>query len=82
VVRDEFGFVARVDFEYVGRDVIIEVDSREHHLRLQEWERDLKRRNRLTGQGKRVLHVTYRRMKTDPNGIIEEIRSALRTARR
>jgi very-short-patch-repair endonuclease len=81
VVRDEDGFVARVDFEYIGRDVIIEVDSRQHHLRVKEWEKDLRRRNRLTGQGKRVLHVTYRRMKTDPDGLIEEIRTAL-TARR
>ena len=81
VIRDEDGWVARVDFEYIGRDVIIEVDSRKHHLRLKEWEEDLKRRNRLTGQGKRVLHVTYRRMKTDPVGIIEEIRTALRLSR-
>ena len=78
MIRNEDGFVARVDFEYVGRDIIIEVDSRKHHLRLKEWEQDLRRRNRLTAQGKRVLHVTYRRMTADPNGINDEIRSALR----
>lgn len=78
VVRDEVGLVARVDFEYLGCDVVIEVDSREHHLRMQQWEKDLKRRNRLTNCGKRVLHVTYHRMKTDEAGIVREIRSALR----
>jgi very-short-patch-repair endonuclease len=81
VVRDESGLVARVDFEYLGRDIVIEVDSRKHQLRMREWEKDLKRRNRLTTQGKRVLHVTYRRMKTEPQGILDEIRAALRVTR-
>jgi very-short-patch-repair endonuclease len=78
VVHDDSGVVARVDFEYLGRDIVIEVDSREHHLRMAEWEKDLKRRNHLTNCGKRVLHVTYRRMKTDEAGIVQEIRKALR----
>lgn len=78
IVMDESGMVARVDFEYIGRDVVIEVDSREHHLRLAEWENDLRRRKRLTSCGKRVLHVTYLRMKTDEAGIAQEIRRALR----
>jgi very-short-patch-repair endonuclease len=77
VVRDSRGFVARVDFEYPEAQVVIEVDSRKHHLGAAEWERDLRRRNRLTGAGKRVLHVTYHRMQTDQAGLIEEIRSAL-----
>jgi very-short-patch-repair endonuclease len=77
-VHDDSGVVARVDFEYLGSDIVIEVDSREHHLRMAEWEKDLKRRNHLTNCGKRVLHVTYRRMKTDEAGIVQEIRKALR----
>jgi len=81
VVNDDSGMVARVDFEYVGRDLVIEVDSREHHLRMQQWESDLKRRNRLTNCGKRVLHVTYKRMKTDEAGIVREIRAALRAGK-
>jgi very-short-patch-repair endonuclease len=81
VVHDDSGVLARVDFEYIGRDIVIEVDSREHHLRIAQWENDLKRRNRLTNCGKRVLHVTYRRMKTDEAGIAEEIREALRADR-
>jgi very-short-patch-repair endonuclease len=80
-VRDDSGVIARVDFEYVGRHVVIEVDSREHHLRLAQWEKDLKRRNRLTNAGKRVLHVTYLRMKTDEAGLVQEIRQALSRAR-
>ena len=77
VVRDDRGFVARVDFEYVGLGIVIVVDSRRHHLRAAEWERDLRRRNRLTTAGKRVLHVTYLRMETDADGLIDEITRAL-----
>jgi very-short-patch-repair endonuclease len=77
VVRDDRGFVARVDFEYVEQGLVIEVDSRKHHLGAAEWERDLRRRNRLTSAGKRVLHVTHRRMEKDPEGLIDEIARAL-----
>jgi very-short-patch-repair endonuclease len=77
VVRDEAGFVARVDFIYPEANLVIEVDSRRHHLSPQDWERDLQRRNRLTAAGKRVLHVTYARMKNDPGGIATEIGGAL-----
>ena len=77
VVRGDRGFVARVDFEYVELGVVIEVDSRKHHLGATEWERDLRRRNRLTSAGKRVLHVTYQRMEADPAGLIDEIARAL-----
>jgi very-short-patch-repair endonuclease len=77
VVRDESGFVARVDFIYPEADLVIEVDSRRHHLGPQDWERDLRRRNRLTAAGKRVMHVTYARIKNDPEGLTAEIASAL-----
>lgn len=77
VVRDEHGFVARVDFYYPDAGVVIEVDSRRHHLSPGDWERDLKRRNRLTASGKRVLHVTYARMKSDSDGLAKEIAGAL-----
>jgi very-short-patch-repair endonuclease len=80
VVRDENGFVARVDFGYPDADVIIEVESRRHHLNPSDWERDLRRHNRLAAQGKRVLRITYRRMLDDPDGIAVEIRTALRRA--
>ena len=77
VVRDDRGFVARVDFEYIDSGIVIEVDSRKHHLRVTAWERDLRRRNRLTSAGKRVLHVTHERMETDPAGLIDEISRAI-----
>jgi len=80
VIRDENGFVARVDFAYPEAGVIIEVESRKHHLSPADWERDLRRHNRLATQGKRVLRITYKRMLDDSNGVAAEIRAALRAA--
>jgi very-short-patch-repair endonuclease len=77
VVRDESGFVARVDFICPKAHLVIEVDSRRHHLSPHDWERDLQRRNRLTAAGKKVMHVTYARIKNDPDRLAAEIAGAL-----
>jgi very-short-patch-repair endonuclease len=77
VVRNRDGSTARVDFIYPGTVVVVEVDGRSVHQRKRQWEQDLRRRNRLTAKGFRVLHVTYERMKSDPSGIAEEINAAL-----
>jgi very-short-patch-repair endonuclease len=77
VVRDASGFVARVDFIYTEANLVIEVDSRRHHLGPGDWERDLRRRNRLTAAGKRVMHVTYARIKNEPEQLASEIAGAL-----
>jgi very-short-patch-repair endonuclease len=76
-IRDESGFVGRVDFIYAGLRVVVEVDSRAHHQRRSAWEDDLRRRNRLTSEGYLVLHVTYERLTNDPNGIAAELRKDL-----
>lgn len=73
----EGGLVARVDFFFDRHGVVIEVDSRAHHLRRAQWEADLRRRNALTAGGLRVLHVTHDRMKRDPAGLAGEIAQAL-----
>jgi hypothetical protein len=76
-VRNPDGSLARVDFIYRGTSVVVEVDGRSTHARKRQWEQDLRRRNRLTAQGFRVLHVTFERMRLDPIGIAEEINAAL-----
>jgi very-short-patch-repair endonuclease len=63
VVKDDNGFVARVDLAYPEAKLIIEVDSRSHHLRRKEWEKDLARRNELTSRGCLVLHATEEKLK-------------------
>jgi very-short-patch-repair endonuclease len=69
-----------VDFAYPDAGVIVEVESRKHHLGPTDWERDLRRHNRLAAHGKRVLRITYQRMLTDSDGVAAEIRTALRAA--
>jgi hypothetical protein len=64
-------------FHLSGNEHRREVDGRAFHLRRLKWEEDLERRNRLTASGLRVLHVTYRRMKCDPQGVIAELAAAL-----
>jgi very-short-patch-repair endonuclease len=76
-VRDKQGLSARVDFFWDQKSVVVEVDSRSHHLRRRQWEADLRRRNTLTSRGLLVLHVTHERLVTDPDGIALEIRMAL-----
>jgi very-short-patch-repair endonuclease len=71
------GVVARVDFFFDRHGVVIEVDSRAHHLQRAQWESDLRRRNALTAAGLRVLHATHDRMKRDPLGLAGEIAQAL-----
>ena len=77
VVRHKDGSTARVDFIYPGTVVVVEVDGRSIHERKRQWEQDLRRRNRLTAKGFRVLHVTFERMRSDPDGIAEEVNAAL-----
>lgn len=53
--------VGRVDF-VVGDRLVIEVDSREHHERTPDYERDRARDAHLSALGYRVLRFTYRQV--------------------
>lgn len=77
VVRDDGGFIARVDLAYPETQVVIEVDSRSYHLRRTEWERDLARRNELTSRGCRVLHVTEEKLRKDSEAFLACVSRAL-----
>jgi very-short-patch-repair endonuclease len=77
VISDAGGAIARVDFIYDNESVVVEVDGRSVHVRQAQWESDLRRRNLLTSRGWLVLHVTYGRLHSDPDGVVSEIRSAL-----
>ena len=77
VVRDQDGSVSRVDFIYPGTNLVVEVDGRSVHARRKQLEKDLRRRNRLTARGYRVLHITHERMREDARGVAEEIATVL-----
>lgn len=69
--------IAVVDCWWPDAGVAGEVDSREYHYRAEDWQRTIRRHDRLVAHGVLVLHFTPQRMKEEPEEIVREIRSAL-----
>lgn len=69
--------IAVVDCWWPDAGVAGEVDSREYHYRADDWQRTIRRHDRLVAQGVLVLHFTPQRMKEEPEEIVREILSAL-----
>lgn len=61
--------VARVDFAYPALKLAIEVDGYRFHSGRMQWERDLKRRNRLESLGWRVFNVTALQLDEPAGGL-------------
>ena len=76
-VRDRGRIVAVVDFAYPDICLAIEVDGYRWHSGRARWERDLGRRNVLTGLGWRVIHVTSTDLQRRPDEMIGTITGAL-----
>lgn len=74
VIRDRGGLIARVDLAYPDVELLIEVDSRTHHLRQRHWEQDLARRNELTSRGWLVIHVTDEKLKNGAGAFVDCVR--------
>ncbi|MEQ4305947.1 hypothetical protein ABNF97_31950 [Plantactinospora sp. B6F1] len=77
VVQDRRGFVARVDLAWPDVRVAVEYDGLWHNDSAQ-FHRDRQRLNRLLGSDWLVLHVTAQRLRDDFDGIVTELRAALR----
>ena len=58
--------------------VAVEVESREWHLSPEDWERTLRRSRRMSAAGIIMVHVTPHQIRTEPERIVADIRSALR----
>jgi hypothetical protein len=69
VVKDEDGFVARLDFAYPDLKVAIEVDGYRHHSGRLRWERDRARSNRLEAAGWRVIRATSDQLRARPDEV-------------
>ncbi|MER3389081.1 MAG: DUF559 domain-containing protein [Microcella sp.] len=67
--------IGRVDF-VVGDRLIIEVDSRAHHERTPDYERDRRRDAAASTHGYRVLRFTYRQVFDDWRSVEEAIMAA------
>ncbi|TDC40192.1 DUF559 domain-containing protein [Micromonospora sp. 15K316] len=81
VVERDGRFLARVDLAWPQFKVAVEYDGVWHHDP-EQLHRDRRRLNRLVGQDWTVLHVTAKRLKEDFEGVVTEIRQALRSRAR
>jgi len=75
-------FLARPDALWPDAGVACEVDSREWHLLPADWERTQARHARMSAHGILVLHYAPRRIRSDPAGVVAELRSAIENGRR
>ncbi|MGC1211562.1 MAG: hypothetical protein WA890_09915, partial [Micromonospora sp.] len=81
VITRDGRFVARVDLAWPNLKVAVEYDGQWHDDPAQ-FHRDRQRLNRMVGDDWIVLHVTSKRMKEDFDGLLAEIRTALRSRHR
>jgi very-short-patch-repair endonuclease len=72
-------FVAEVDLAYPEVKLAIELDGKDH-LRGDVFESDRPRQNRLVLEGWTVLRFTWQAFVNDPEGLVAEVRAALRRA--
>ncbi len=70
----------RVDFAYPEVRLIIELDGRAWHTTLEAFESDRMRDNHAQLAGWRVLRITYRMLKDNPQMVRDMIRRALASA--
>jgi hypothetical protein len=71
----------RLDCAYVAPRIDIELDGRDH-LRPEVHDRDCERDNQLELDGWLVLRFTWRRFRTRPGQVVDEVRAALETRAR
>jgi hypothetical protein len=77
VITDADGnFIARVDFRLSGEWVVVEVEGRANHSSKVDWEHDLTRRNRITGEGWGVIHATADKVNNHPEEFLAEVHRA------
>ena len=76
-VRDQGRLLARVDYAWPDHMVALEADGYRYHSGRAAWQRDLTRRNALTGRGWRILHVTWEDLTRRPKAVTAAIRTAL-----
>lgn len=75
-------FLAKPDAWWPACGVACEVDSREWHIKPADWERTLARHARMSAHGIIVIHLTPRRIRTEADRVVAELRSALESGRK
>lgn len=70
-------FIATVDDWWPEAGVAAEVDSHAYHLSAEDQDRTTERHDRLVAHGILLLHFPPKRVRTDPAGVISDLRSAI-----
>jgi hypothetical protein len=69
------GKLCRVDVYVPDWMLVIEADGRNWHARVEDFEEDRRRDNELAMKGIQVIRLTYRMLKSDPEGCLDTIRT-------
>jgi very-short-patch-repair endonuclease len=78
-VRDNAGrVIARVDFAYPDKKLVIETDGYAFHSGRRRWQADRARHNRLTTAGWTVCYFTDEDLRERPGDVVEQVRRAMR----
>lgn len=77
VHRKEGRHVARVDFLFTGRDLVVEVSGGRGHSSPAERAKDAARRNELQRLGRQVIEFTYEQVVRRPDEVIATLRAFL-----
>ena len=80
VVRRDGRHVARVDFVYLERRLVVEVTGRKGHSSPAERQRDAQRRNELADLGYRVVEYTWEDVTLRADYVIDTMRARLTAA--
>lgn len=75
-------FLARPDAYWPDAGVAAEVDSREWHLSPTDWERTQARHDRMSAHGILVMHYAPRRIRSDGQRVVAELRAAIENGKR
>jgi very-short-patch-repair endonuclease len=75
--HDDEGHPCRIDFSYVAQRLAIEADGFETHGHRDAFEKDRTRLSRLATAGWRVIHVTARHVKDQPERVVRWVARAL-----
>ncbi|HEY6499222.1 MAG TPA: type IV toxin-antitoxin system AbiEi family antitoxin domain-containing protein [Streptosporangiaceae bacterium] len=73
--------VAVADAWWEEAGVVAEVDSRAYHYSVEDWQRTMRRHDRLVAQGVLLLHFTPAQIRTAPEEVVGQVRAALAAGR-
>lgn len=77
ILAADGAFLAYGDLVYRRNRVVVEYDGRHHRSDLEQYEHDIRRLDRLSDAGWRVVRVIAEQLADDPQDVAERVRRAL-----